>query len=134
MEFGYLFYNANLKLTFIMNHYFDYICAELERDSNIGSTPVNFKFATLACPVLGWAFCLPLMGSYRLLTLLFRSWIKRTPPKFQYLRQASVSDDLPVSTNDLPTAQNFLSNNAFGDMQGMESLGFKKGQSVFYSN
>lgn len=99
------FYNANFNYCFMSNQELNYLCAELERDSYIGLTPI-LKFATLAFPIQGGLFVF-VMGSYRLLTLLFRLWIKRTPPKFQYLRQVSVSDDLPVSTNDLPTERIF---------------------------
>jgi len=65
-------------------------------------------------------------GSYRPLTFHFRVWIKRMSPMFQYLRQASVSDDLPVSTNDLPTIKSFCLITHLRDMQGKKSMGLKK--------
>ncbi len=122
----------SLKLNW-MNLYFKnyYFCvADFTRQSNIGSS-VSFKQIG-SCQKWQGLFLFS-KGFYRLLTFQFRLRIKRTPPKFQYFRQASVSNDLPVSTNDLPTVQNFLSDNAF-DSAGEESLGFKKGQSDFFSN
>jgi len=63
-----------------------------------------------------------------LLPSIFRCIVKRMPPKFQYLRQASISNDRPVSTNDLPT-QELLSDNAFKGYAGKEMFGIEKGQS-----
>jgi len=64
-----------------------------------------------------------LIGFFRLLTFRIRLRIKRIPPKFQYFRQDSVSNDLPVSTNDLPAVQNFLSDNAFKGYAGNGKFG-----------
>lgn len=67
-------------------------------------------------------------GFIRPLTFVVRLLIKRMPPNFQYLRQASISNDRPVSTNDLPT-QELLSDNAFKGYAGKETFGIEKGQS-----
>ena len=64
-------------------------------------------------------------GFIRPLTSLFRLWVKRKSLMFQYREQASVSNDRPVSTNDLPT-QEFLFYNASKGYAGKKRLGLKK--------
>jgi len=116
-----------------MNFYFEnyYLrVADFSRQSNIGCS-VLFKQIG-SCQKWQGLFLFS-KGFFRLLTFQFRLRIKRTPPKFQYFRQASVSDDLPVSTNDLPT-KNYCLITHLRDMQVRESFGFKKGQSDLFSN
>jgi hypothetical protein len=92
--------------------------------ASIGS---KFRFSNqLASEVFFGGFFLK--GFIRPLTFVVRLLIKRMPPKFQYLRQASESNDVTVSTFDLPT-KNLLSDNAFKGYAGKETFGIEKGQS-----
>lgn len=104
-----------------------YLCtADTTRQSNIGF-PISI-FATLACLLIqmGFLFC----GSSQILSLLVSdNRLNRNLLDFQYLGKASVSNDLPVSTNDLQTENRIFLPLTHLGCAGKEGLGMKKGQS-----